>query len=677
MAEGKPSGPRSIALIGPYMSGKTTLLESIVYATGGSNRKGSVIDGNTVGDFTQESRDRQMGTELNVASISYLDDEFTILDCPGSIELAQEALDVLQGVDAAVIVAEPDIDKALSLAPILHQLDRIGVPRMLFLNKVDRSTGSIQPIIDAIQPYSQLPLVLRHMPLVDGEDVTGYVDLSSDRTFAYRENEASERIDMPQDAEDEQEIAKFQVLETLADFDDDLMEKLLDEVQPETAEVYAHLTRCFQNSEIVPVLIGAALHDHGVRRLLKAMRHEVPVSTVAAERVGIDESDSAIVAQVLKTYHTQHAGKLSVARIWSGQLKDGAQLNGERISGIFSMKGAATEKLTTAGPGTIVGLGRLETVAIGDTLSDQKDIDPLPTGPKLNPVYSLAISAEKRDDEVKLSGALGKLVEEDRSLTFEQTQDTHQLVLRGQGDIHLKIACDRLRNKYGLSVGTAVPRVPYKEALRRGTKQHGRHKKQSGGHGQFGDVHIEIEPLPRGTGFQFEDKIVGGVVPRQFIPAVENGVKEAMRQGPLGFEVVDVCVRLYDGQHHSVDSSEIAFKLAGRVAMTEGMPNCDPVLLEPILKVEVHVPSEFTPKVNQMISSRRGQVLGFDARDSWPGWDTVQSQLPQTEIQDMIVELRSLSQGTGSFDAKFDHLQPLVGRNADIVIEANRAAAAA
>ena len=676
MTEAKPTGPRSIALIGPYLSGKTALLESILFITGAIARKGTVKEGNTVGDSAPEARERQMGTELNVANTTFLDDRFTFLDCPGSIELLQETLNALVGVDAAVVVAEPDPGKALALAPLLNALEDASVPRMIFVNKVDKPVGDVAALLAALQPFTEAPLVLRQTPLVEDEHVGGYVDLPSARAFAYKANQASEIIELPTTVESEVADALYQMLEKLADFDDDLMEKVLEDVSPEAEEIYTNLRRDFQEGLIVPVIFGAAELDHGVRRLLKLLRHETPPAEKAAERVGAADANGALV-QILKTYQTQHAGKLSIGRVWSGTVKDGMSLNGERLGGLFRMLGHQTEKIDAAGPGEVVGLGRLESARTGDTLSEDAGREPLSRAPLFAPVYSLAIGTEKREDEVKLSGALARLTEEDPSINAEHVEETHELVLRGQGDIHLKLAADRLRSKFGLNVITRRPKVPYKEAIRKGIQQHGRHKKQSGGHGQFGDVHLDIKPLPRGSGFEFTNRVVGGVVPRQFIPAVEAGVKEYLHQGPLGFPVVDISVELYDGQHHAVDSSEIAFKLAGRVAMSEGLPKCSPVLLEPILHVDIMVPNEFTARVNQLISGRRGQVLGFDARPGWSGWDVVSSNIPQSEMQDLIVELRSLSQGVATYAAKFDHLQELTGRLADQVISAREGEEAA
>jgi len=669
MTNSIPTGPRNIAIIGPYLSGKTTLLEGLLHACGATNRKGSVTEGTTVGDSAAEARARNMSTELNVGSATFMDSEFTFLDCPGSVELLQESLFVLPGVDAAVVVCEPDADKAQALAPLLHSLEKFGVPHMLFVNKIDKATITVQALLDALQPISSKPLVLRHIPVQDGEIISGYVDLASERAYHYKPGELSEVINLPESEEDAFGDARYSMLEALADFDDDLMEKVLEDITPEKDELYANLTKDFQDANIIPVLLGAAEQGGGIFRLLKALRHEVPAANVAATRAGADDL-SGNVAQVLKTYHTQHGGKVSIARVWCGEIKEGMTLNGQRVSSLFRMMGHDQQKIPNAAAGEVVGLGRMEEAITGETLSDTGS-NSLGTPDILPPVYSLAIAASKRDDEVKLSAALAKVRVEDPSITVGHDEDTHELVMRGQGDIHLKITMDRLLSKYGLEVKSERPKVPYMEAIRKSIEQHGRHKKQSGGHGQFGDVHLAIKPLPRGSGFEFVDKIVGGAIPRQYIPAVESGVKDYLDKGPLGFPVVDVSVTAFDGQYHAVDSSELAFKMAARTAMNEGMKQCNPVLLEPILEVAIAAPSEHTPKINAIVSGRRGQILGFDTRVGWSAWDVVSAHMPQSELHDLIIELRSATQGTGSYTATFDRLQELTGRLADDVVAAN------
>ncbi|MDA0368035.1 MAG: elongation factor G [Proteobacteria bacterium] len=665
------AGPRSVALVGPYMSGKTTLLESILFATKKISRKGTTGEGSTVGDHSQEARDRSMGTEVNVATASYLGDSFSFLDCPGSIEFAQETYNALIGVDAAVIVADADPAKALALSGLLHFLEEHRIPRLLFINKVDKMEGTVDRVVNSIQATSQAPLVLREFPILEGENLRGYIDLPSGRAFTYADDGASTQTDVPAALRDEFAAARYAMLERLSDFDEALMERLLEEEAADNNQAYASLRTAFQEGHIVPTIFGAAEHDAGVWRLLKMLRHEVASPDVAAARIGATTTKP--VAQILKTFQTPNFGKMSVARVWSGTFKDGDSANGERIASLFHMVGQHTEKVSVAGPGEIVAFGRLDEAKTGDTLTATGTAPALPRVAATPPVFAMTIAPAKRDDDVKLSGSLAKILDEDPSLQLEHNQETGETILRGQGEIHLRVATEKMKNRFKIEIETGRPRVPYKEAIRKPVSQHARFKRQSGGHGQFGDVHIDIKPLPRGSGFQFEDKVVGGSVPRQYIPAVEAGVREYLTRGPLGFNVVDLCVTLNDGQYHSVDSSEMAFKTAGSMAMKEGMPKCDPVLLEPILAVNVTVPSEVTPKVNAMASARRGQILGFDTREGWSGWDVVKVNLPQSEIHDLIIELRSVSQGVGSYTWAFDHLQEIRGRLADEAVQTYRA----
>ena len=668
-------GPRCVALVGPYGSGKTTLLESILSLTQAIPRKGSVPQGNTVGDPSPEARARQMSVEVNCASTRFLDENFTILDCPGSIEFLQETLNLLPGIDAAVVVCEPEPAKVQMLKPYLKRLHDLKIPHFLFVNKIDKATASLREVLAMLQEASDTPLLLRQIPIWKDGQVTGFVDLALERAWVYRGSEG-ERVEI--DDKEREKEARFQMLEKLADYDEHLMEELLSDVDPPRDEVFSDLARELSKGMIVPALIGAAEGDHGVMRLLKALRHEVPEVAATAARSGV--STNGDVAYVLKTYHSSHGGKLSLARIFAGSIKEGTVLHTHdgqdvRVGGISALRGEAQTKLAEGKAGDTVALLRLEHVQAGDLVASGKAVVPTIEVEQLAPVYRLAIEAVDRKDEVKLTAAIQKLREEDRSLQFEQNAELHEMSLVGQGEIHLKVAVEKLLSKYGLKLVTHPPRIPYKETIRKPTSQRGRHKRQTGGHGQFGDVVINIKPLPRGGGFVFEDEIVGGVVPKQWIPSVEKGVVEYLKTGPLGFPVVDLAVSLVDGSYHSVDSSDAAFQVAGRLAMSEGMPNCAPVLLEPIMHVRIHVPNDATAKVNAVVSGRRGHLLGFDVRAGWRGWDTVEAQMPLAELSNLIVDLRSLTQGVGTFEMKFDHLAELTGKIADQVIATHKAAA--
>lgn len=669
-------GPRAVALVGPYGSGKTTLLESLLYAAGATQRKGSIAQKNTVGDASPEARARQMSVEINVASADYLGQNFTFLDCPGSIEFLQDTLFALAGVDAAVVVVEPEPAKVQMLRPFLKRLDDLSIPHLIYVNKIDKASGAVQDLFEMLQAASTRPLLLRQIPTAADGVVTGFVDLALERAYVYREHAPSEVVEMA-DADGEKS-ARYAMLEKLADYDELLMEELLNDVEPGRDRVFDDLRREMSEGRMVPVLIGSAENDHGIRRLLKALRHEAPDVSALVKRQGLKLGAEATV-QVLKTFYSGHGGKLSLARILAGTVKDGALLRTAegtevRVGGLLALKGDAQTKLVEAGVGETVALARLEGVATGARLSAGKAAPPAATVELLSPVYRLAIAAADRKDEVKVTAAIAKLREEDPSILFEQDAGLHQMMLAGQGEIHLKVAVEKMMSRYGLKILVGQPKVPYKETIRKAATKRGRHKRQSGGHGQFGDVVLDIKPLPRGAGFEFHDEIVGGVVPKQWIPSVEKGVIDYLKCGPLGFPVVDLSVTLTDGSYHTVDSSDAAFQTAARIGMQEGMPDCAPVLLEPIMHVRIHVPSEATAKVNAVVSGRRGAILGFDARDGWEGWDTVEAEMPQAEIGNLIVDLRSLTQGVGTYEMTFDHLAELTGKVADQIVAAAKTA---
>lgn len=662
-----PAGPRTAVLCGPYLSGKTTLLEAILFEAGALRRRGKVDDGTSLGDASPEARAHTMSTEMNVATAEYLGEEWSFIDCPGSVELGQETAGALTIADIAVVVCEPDPDKAPAVAPLLRLLDAQNIPHMLFINKMDQGAASVRETMAALQAASGRPLVLREIPIRDGETVTGHIDLVSERAFHWEAGAPSSMIALPESASDRESTARTELLESLADFDDDLLEKLLEDIAPSTEEIYATLSRDLEENLLVPVFFGSASNAHGVRRVLKALRHDTPDCAATAARNGLEDSDDARI-RIFKTLHAGHAGKLSLGRVLRGRVAEGDPVAGARPAGIVRLFGASHDRVPGAERGAVVAFGKLDAVATGDLVSSTVVLgragwpDPPP------PLFTLAIQAESRSDDVKLPGNLQKIIEEDPSLTAFHDETTGEFLLGGQGQMHLTLALERLQNRTGLSVHSTSPRIAYRETIRKSVRRHARHKKQTGGHGEFGDVHIELKPKARGGGFTFDQKIHGGSVPRQYIPAVEAGARDALARGPLGFPVVDVAVTLTDGQHHSVDSSEMAFRKAGAQAIREALPEAGPVLLEPVNAVTISVPTAYTARLQRIIAARRGQILGFDAKAGWDGWDEVQCQLPAAEMLDLIVELRSVTQGVGTFEARFGHLQELTGKDAERVV---------
>jgi len=675
----RSSGPRCIALVGPFQSGKTTLLEAILARTGAVQRQGTVDAGTTVGDASKEARHHKMSVEATFATTTFMGDNYTFVDCPGSIEFIQDMRSVLPAVDAAVVVCEADEKKVPQLQLILRELEDQNIPHFLFLNKIDKADKRVRETIKLLQPASRAPLLLRQIPIWNGDIISGFVDLALERAYVYKEHAPSEIIELKGENLDRKKEARFTMLETLADHDDQLMEQLLEDIEPPRDKVFDDLSKELRDRIVCPVLLGVATRTNGVLRLLKALRHEAPGAAETAQRLGVKAGADA-VALVLKTFHTTHGGKMSVARLLAGQAGDGTTLTtpaGEagRVSGVFKLMGQHFEKRGQAAGGETVAFGKLDAAKTGDTLSSGKqphaalvEIKPSP------PVLAIAVQAKERKDDVKLGPAFTKLTEEDPSLTVVHNAENHEVVIWGQGEMHLRVAAERLAERFMVPVTTRPPSVGYRETIRKPITQRGRHKKQSGGHGQFGDVVLEIKPLPRGSGFKFEDRITGGVVPRNYIPAVEEGVVDALKHGPLGFPVVDLSVALIDGSYHTVDSSDQAFRTAGRIGIVEGLPQCQPVLLEPIHHVEIVCPTEATAKMNAILSGRRGQILGFDTREGWDGWDTVRAQMAEAEIGDLIIEVRSATAGVGSFVFKFDHMAELTGRTADQIIAARRAA---
>lgn len=666
MTVSHPSTPRAALICGPYLSGKTSLLEAILFEAGTLNRRGTVTEGSSLGDASAEARSHEMSTEMNVATTDYLGERWTFIDCPGSGELIYETMGAMTVADVAVVVCEPDPSKAAAIAPLLRALDANDIPHMVFINKMDHGPVSVRETMEALQGASARPLVLREIPIRDGEDVTGHIDLISERAFNWEEGKPSSLISIPDSVQGREVDARTEMLESLADFDDGLLEKLLEDTVPSTDEVYTNMTKDLAGNLIVPVFFGSAQNANGVRRLLKALRHDAPDIMATAERLGISGNETQ--ARVFKTVHAGHAGKMSIARILNGTLSDGDTLGGHRPAGLNKLFGQSHDRVSNASAGDVVGLGKMDEVVTGDILSagGGSNRDGWPALPK--PLFTMAIQAESRADDVKLPANLHKILDEDPSLSAEHDETTGEYVMRGQGEMHLKLALEKLKNRSGLIVLASPPRVPYRETIRKPVQKHARHKKQSGGHGEFGDIQVDIAPLGRGQGFIFEQKIHGGSVPKQYIPAVEAGAREALVKGPLGFPVVDIAVTLFDGQYHSVDSSEMAFRKAGAMALREGLPEAGPVLLEPINSVKISMPTEHTASIQRIVTGRRGHILGFDTKTGWDGWDEVTCQMPAAEMQDLIVELRSATQGTASFEAEFDHLQELTGKDADKVV---------
>jgi elongation factor G len=668
------AGPRCIAIVGPFQSGKTTLLEAILERTGAVSRAGRVADGDSVGDGSAEARAHGMSIEPNVATVNFLGDTMTFVDCPGSTEFLHEMRNVMPACDAAVVVCEADERKIPALEVTLRELEEAGVPRFLFINKIDTATRRIRETLALLQRASRTPLLLRQIPIWRDGIAVGFIDLALERAFIYREHAPSEVVDLPDGEDIREREARYAMLERLADYDDELMEDLISEIEPPKDLVFDDLARELRESHVVPVLIGSAERGNGVTRLLKALRHEAPTVAETRARLGVAE-DGPPLAQVMKTLHMGQGGKLSVARVLRGAFREGDTVVGSRgaearIGSLLQLLGGSTTRVGEAKAGAALGFGRLEGIATADSFAAGKARpDAVLSSAPPEPVYAVALRVKDRKDDVRLSSALSKLTEEDPSLLVDSRPEIGEIRLLGQGEMHLRVAVEKLSSRFQVGVETGKPKVAYCETIRLPAAARGRHRKQSGGHGQFGDVMIEVQPLPRGGGFAFQDRITGGVVPRQYIPSVETGVRDALKCGPLGYPVVDLAVALTDGSYHTVDSSDAAFQAAARLALAEALPKAKPVLLEPILSVEIAIPSEALSKATGLVTARRGQILGYDGRPGWTGWDVISATIPESEIGGLIVELRSVTAGVGTFSTRFDHMAELSGRPAEMVLQ--------
>jgi elongation factor G len=635
--------PRCAAIIGPYGSGKSALFDAMLAAAGHPVRR--VANGRT----------HVPGTEIRVGQGRFLDDPWTLLDCPGSIELMHASACALAVADIAVLVVDPAAERAPMAAPFLRLAEESGTPTLLLVNKVDTLSGRVRDVVEALQGHTARRLLLRQVPWREGERVVGYVDLIAERAWRYRDGAPSEEAPMPEAMRGREAEARAALAEALADHDDALLEAVVEDRVPEAAALYRPLHAEEASGQAVAVLLGAAEHAAGVRRLWKALRHDAPEVAETAARHGVPPGAEPL-GQVFRTVQAGHAGRLSHIRLWGGAVRDGGMIGGGRIGGLWRFPGGEATKAAEAVAGDVVALGRLEGVATGDTLGG--DRLPFPAPPP--PTYALALAPEDRKDEVRLGAALARLTEEDPSLAVEQVAETGETVLRGQGEQHLRAALERL----GQTVKVAVrrPQVPFRETIRRPVRQHARLKRQTGGHGQFADVTLEVAPRPRGAGFAFVDQIVGGAIPRKFIPACGEAAEEAARKGPLGNPVVDIEVTLVDGGFHSVDSSDMAFATATRMALQEALAKAEPVLLEPVEHVAVVVPAGFTAAAQRLLSNRRGQILGYAEQPGRPGWDEVEAMVPAAELHDLILELRGQTQGLGTYRHRFDHLAESRGR---------------
>ena len=652
-------------------------MEAILAQTGAIGRRGSIADGTTVTDHEPEDAAHLQSTTVGFAHTSADGIEITIVDAPGFVDFFEETKQALAGVDAAVIVVEADPGRVVQTHALLDHLESTKMPHIFVINKMDRPGADFAATLSALQSAYGRHVVAEQLPIGSAEHFEGYVDLA--RMTAYRFSgepagagpvEKEEAI--PAELASEAGRLRVELLEAMADFDDHLMEELLEGVEPPVEEVERDLCSECSHDQVVPVLVASGASGGGVAALVRAIEKWFP-SPVDAPQVDAEgrpialDPSGPVIARIIKTSIHPQSGKLSLARVLSGTIKADATLANitkrdekVRLGGLYRLQGKKQEAIPEAGPGTIVALARLDSVATGDTLTSNGHKVLLPRVAVAEPVFAVAIKPKERIDEAKISQMLARIVDEDPALRLERADVTHELLLLGSGEQHVSIAVERLARKYKVEVETAAPTIPYLETITGGTEIHSRYKHQTGGHGQFGDVWLRFAPRDRGAGVSFEEKIVGGVVPRQFIPAVEKGVREALLHGTSGYPVTDLHVVLFDGQYHDVDSSEQSFKTAAGMGVREALPKCNPVVLEPVAYVTVTVPTSYTSIVIQQLTGKRGQILGMNPAEK-SGFDVIEAYVPSVELSRYITELRTATQGLGTYGWRHERYDPVPG----------------
>jgi elongation factor G len=647
---------RNLAVVGLHHAGKTTLTEAILHHCGAIPRRGSVADGTTTTDFEPECIGHAQSTCVGFAHTACGEIDLVLIDAPGFVDFLEESKIALLAADAAVVVIDADPNRIPQTRALIDFLESRRMPHLFFINKMDRPGANAAGTLEALVAAYGIHVVAEQLPVGEGEAFTGVVDLVAAGAALDDGNIAA---------------ARGKLLEALGDFDDHLLEELLDGVEPPLEEVRKDLHDEYARDQIIPVLFGSAAKGLGISELIAAIGEQFP-SPLDVERTDIDgrpievKTGGPVVAQVCKTVIHPQSGKLSVVRIFSGTLSSDAVLNDTsrsgvqaRPGGIYRLQGKKQESVTSAGPGEIVALSRLEGVQTLDTLTTGGVRTVMPAVDLPEPVFAVAIAPKDRLDEAKLSQMLARLIDEDPALRLMRAEFTNELELCGSGEMHLIVAAERLQRKYNVAVETREPQIAYRETISNGTEAHARYKHQTGGHGQFGEVRLRIEPRPRGHGVSFDEKVVGGSVPRQFFPAVEKGVREALQRGPNGFPVVDVHVTLYDGSFHSVDSSEASFRTASIMAMRDALPKCGVTVLEPISAIEVLVPEPFASATVSQLTAKRGVVQSFGPTDDGALY-RVSALVPQAELAHYITELRTATQGLGSFRSRHECFNPCV-----------------
>ena len=662
---------RNIAFVGHAGAGKTSVIEGLLYLSGVSDRLGKVGDNSSIMDYDPDEVRRGHSINASFAVSEWQKHKFNILDTPGNGNFIADTPGCIRVSDGVVVVIAADSGIQFYTEKVWQWADESSLKRIVFINKMDSEQASIQSVLESLKKKFKAQPFLLHVPVGSADNFSGIVDLVENKYYAYEKDGKGSGVasDIPDEVKDEVESRRAELVEAVAEADDELIESYLDKGELTDEEFDTGLKKGVESGQLVPVVLGSALHNIGTDRLAKAIIDFLPSPDQSPAQLGkalggdevieVKPGNGMLAGLVFKTIADPYAGKLTLFRVYSGSVKpDTSVFNAnheadERVGQLFALQGKKQVPLPEIIAGDMGSVAKLKVTATGDTLTAKGkgvQFDPIVFP---NPVLARAMVPKTRADEEKISNSLHRLVEEDPTLKVERDAQTHELLVSGMGSEHLDVIIERLKRRFGVEVDVKPPKVPYRETIRGKTKIQGKHKKQSGGRGQFGDTWLEISPLPRGGGFEFENRIVGGAIPKTYIPAVEKGVREAMAQGVLAHcPMVDVKVALYDGSYHDVDSSEMAFKIAGSIGFKKGVLECKPILLEPVMTMEVVVPSEFVGDVIGDLNSKRGKILGVDANDDN---QNVRAHVPMASILSYAPELRALTSGRGIFVMEFDH----------------------
>ncbi|MDU4960721.1 MAG: elongation factor G [Sporomusaceae bacterium] len=689
MKEYKSSTIRNIGIVAHGGAGKTSLAEAFLYNAGAVNRLGRVDDGTATTDFEPEEVKRKVTISAALAPSEWRGYKINCIDTPGYADFVAEVKGILRAVDGVAVVLCAASGVEVETEKVWRYANEAALPRIAFINKMDRENADFDMVVEEMKQklgggVGIVPLML---PIGAADSFKGVIDLVTMKAYLPANPQATQytESDIPADLADKAEAARQALIEAAAETDDELLTKYLEGEELSDAEIQSGLCQSIASGKVCPVFCGSAVKNIGVSMFLDAVASYIPSPdsraaagvhpvTKEALRRAADDPFSALV---FKTNADPFVGRLSFIRIFSGALKpDGNLYNAsrdksERIGSIFTLRGKTQDPLSVANAGDIVVVAKLQETATGDTLCDKDKpilFEPI-AYPK--PMFTMSIEAKNKGDEDKLGNALFRMQDEDATFRVEKNTETFQLLVSGLSDMHLEVVAERMKRKFGVDVKLSDPKIPYRETVRSSVKVEYKHKKQSGGHGQYGHVWLQIDPLPAGSGFEFAENIFGGAVPRQYFPAVEKGIREAMTGGVLaGYPMTDIKVTLVDGSYHDVDSSEMAFKIAASSALKKGVLQAKPVLLEPVYSLSVTVPESSMGDIIGDFNSRRGRILGMEPIGD--GLGSVRAQAPLAEVFRYSIDLRSLTQGRGSFDMAFDHYEDVPQRIADTIIAAHK-----